>query len=148
MDVLALAGLLLLSLEDLIIKLTIREHKVSKKGIAIFMLAIAYSYLFVLPSYCSLGKQSEKQSFELNEYGLFLETEYGYDITFGDTWVYLKKRENIFFSKVLARIRFPSDEHNEPTVYCPKSDEMIVEYYINGRKQTITISPDQYNSYY
>ena len=148
MDVLGLAGLLLLSLEDVIIKLKFREHKVSKKGIAIFMLALGYSYLFVLPSYCSLGKQSEKQSFELDEYGLFLETEYGYDITFGDTWVYLKKRENIFFSKVLVRIRFPSDKNNELTVHCPKSDEIIVEYYINAKKQTITISPDQYNECY
>ncbi|MCM1524404.1 MAG: hypothetical protein NC120_08110 [Ruminococcus sp.] len=147
-DVFALAGLLLLSLEDVIIKLKIREHKVSKKGIAIFMFALAYHYLFVLPSYYSLDKESEKQSFDFNKYELFLETEYGYDITFGDTWVYLKKRENIFLSKVLVRIRFPSDEHNELFIYSSESDELVVEYYINDKIQTIAINPNQNTLYY
>lgn len=143
LDMLALMGIPRFSLEDLIIKFKVREYKISPKCIPIIMLAVAYGCLFVYPSYIGMKREAEKQRFDFNEYGLVLETEYGYDITFGDTLVYLKERKNFLFSKVLARIRFMSNEHNELTVYLPESDEIIVEYYNNGKQMTITLSTDQ-----
>ncbi|MCM1579056.1 MAG: hypothetical protein NC078_09695 [Ruminococcus sp.] len=112
-----------------------------RKMTALLTAAAAFGYLFVYPDWRSLGRAGEEQRFEFDEQGTVPETEFGYDITFGDTFVYLKNRRNFLFSKVIARIRFTSDEDNELEVYCPDGGEIIAEYYANGRKITLSLDP-------
>lgn len=102
--------------------------------------------MFLYPNYYGLLQSKNNCVYVFDEYSLEITTEYGYDIVWGDYFLYVNVVENPLFSRIVARIRLTPEEfkpNNGISLEC--YDENRIEIICNmlGKEKKVVIDPNQ-----